>query len=1110
MSSKRPRVSGGSDKEPQKGAKHQRMADYTFSIPSPPSPSISEHPSMAAAGDPSDFGVTSKSTNLRGRKRFLADLEAVQRASIEHRGLRLTDIQLGEEEGTFNCRVSRTGGVHVLSLNFLVSDTSEYPSDHVLFCYSSDEPVPEQFKEAIDEIPRQGALSLRHTLDGLLTTFAKILNREPHSVDEEEDQDEEEDVDGIFEDYDTYSEDNLGITAKNKSNIDMNLMQRDFNEMIVWNYRPGYISFGTDEFILSVSLPVVALTRDIPARALMAWDRRLLSQSQHLTMLISGMRGTYPVLERDGILHPEASMRDAILQFRVGLTPNYKPTKQDAMDAVRVFRMKQEVQNLKSNSKAQTASAVGAPVSYDGDDASENNDEEPQPDPSTFQSFSLSASLESLMNDYFLRVMQLRLKYDLGWAGAEMLCWQAEKMQQRPEDALNFVWMHVRAADEQEAVLQQSYNLPPDPLLSGQSDGHINLPLLAFCYLIRRLMLCSRYCIVCHDRLNTEYETLKPYVCDSRLCTYQYYFLNRGLSLEYEIRANPEVVDLLVSLAFVAAREGALDNPLPIGMGLRVANPGGAPTGEPDSLCDFDTLTLPQMQSAIANLIQTLPPIADVKKFLDKHDTIGKAKPRLHDMNPQTPSAAWLVLRWCIASCTAHVEELSPVDCIQGIDSTWRQFRFSIGAPDVEARFKTALKAAQNQDPNALDYPALYAFHGSPLKNWHSIIRHGLWYKTIANGRAYGDGVYFSKEGSLSMQTYARTSTSCWSNSSIGAQQCCALAEIVNLPQQFVRTNPFFVVKDTEWIMCRYLLVKSASNTEEVPEDNTETEVEQEVIPFVPLDPRHPITMSTASIRIPDPSYKLVKLLEVRQQEQSDAMDLFDEDDMRVFDYQAVAPDPAVCEEPTNADDWVHDAAWVNATVEHLLPPPSEATPQATMALQKELKSMLREQEKAKSLRELGWYMPPDLIGDNLFQWIVELHSFEKELPIAKDMEAQGINSIVFEIRFPPSYPHAPPFFRILKPRFLPFIRGGGGHVTGGGSMCMDLLTADGWLPSYSISAILLQIKLAISNLDPRPARLASNWDQAYNMNEALEGYKRAANTHGWKIPQGLERLALN
>jgi ubiquitin-conjugating enzyme E2 Q len=77
-------------------------------------------------------------------------------------------------------------------------------------------------------------------------------------------------------------------------------------------------------------------------------------------------------------------------------------------------------------------------------------------------------------------------------------------------------------------------------------------------------------------------------------------------------------------------------------------------------------------------------------------------------------------------------------------------------------------------------------------------------------------------------------------------------------------------------------------------------------------------------------------------------------------------------------------------------------------------------------------------------------------------MSFRKINSIIFEIRFPPEFPNSPPFFRIITPRFLPFIQGGGGHVTGGklvfmflvfvsfilcflgGSICMDLLTSDG------------------------------------------------------------------
>jgi len=63
-----------------------------------------------------------------------------------------------------------------------------------------------------------------------------------------------------------------------------------------------------------------------------------------------------------------------------------------------------------------------------------------------------------------------------------------------------------------------------------------------------------------------------------------------------------------------------------------------------------------------------------------------------------------------------------------------------VGAPDAEAKFQKAVAFAKGQNANAKAYPTLLAFHGSPLRNWHSIIRNGLWFKEVANGRAYGDG----------------------------------------------------------------------------------------------------------------------------------------------------------------------------------------------------------------------------------------------------------------------------------------------------------------------------------------------------------------------------------
>lgn len=183
-----------------------------------------------------------------------------------------------------------------------------------------------------------------------------------------------------------------------------------------------------------------------------------------------------------------------------------------------------------------------------------------------------------------------------------------------------------------------------------------------------------------------------------------------------------------------------------------------------------------------------------------------------------------------------------------------------------------------------------------------------------------------------------------------------------------------------------------------------------------------------------------------------------------------------------------------------MLDPPSYATPMATKSLNRCLKEVLEVQKKTP-LHELGWYIDPELIS-NVYQWIVELHSFESTLPLAQDMKAAGVTSIVLEIRFGKEYPHSPPFVRVIRPRFLPFMSGGGGHVTAGGAMCMELLTNSGWSAVSSIESVLLQVRMAIMNLDPKPARLESRPRVGdYNVFEAIEAYKRACAQHGWQVP---------
>ncbi len=54
--------------------------------------------------------------------------------------------------------------------------------------------------------------------------------------------------------------------------------------------------------------------------------------------------------------------------------------------------------------------------------------------------------------------------------------------------------------------------------------------------------------------------------------------------------------------------------------------------------------------------------ITELKKHLQQPRKVGRARPRLQDVDKTIPEAAWSILRWCVASCTAHLEQLQSED----------------------------------------------------------------------------------------------------------------------------------------------------------------------------------------------------------------------------------------------------------------------------------------------------------------------------------------------------------------------------------------------------------------------------------------------------------------
>ena len=129
---------------------------------------------------------------------------------------------------------------------------------------------------------------------------------------------------------------------------------------------------------------------------------------------------------------------------------------------------------------------------------------------------------------------------------------------------------------------------------------------------------------------------------------------------------------------------------------------------------------------------------------------------------------------------------------------------------------------------------------------------------------------------------------------------------------------------------------------------------------------------------------------------------------------------------------------------------------------------------------------------DNLDIWKIFITNFDNNPKIKQDLDKIGLNEVEMELRFPDRYPIEPPFIRIVGPRFVYQT----GHITSGGSICMELLTKSGWSPMYSIESLIIDIKCQIVEGDGQIDM--GRWRQKYTMEEAKQSFFRVANSHGW------------
>ncbi|KAI1083711.1 hypothetical protein F5B20DRAFT_576641 [Whalleya microplaca] len=1183
----------------------------------------------------------------KGRARFQEDLKAAAEKDIAN----VSGMNKGDAENEFvfifgHPLLPTPSGIEI---RIQPQDIGGYPNENSFLAYTNSD-VPANIGRELEEsmykttgMKVEGMLSdlirrLRATLEGNeaeAKTDSVISDADASDFDEDEPYDSNEDVPFTYDD-DPFD---LGVhyvensTAQAKGIISPYILERarrDLHSVLRGGFRAGKINgfeFTTDHSIVSTSVRVSKLGLSEETRE--AWK---LASSDYIVLLIQ-YEGCYSSFE--DIIQRATGLSG--IKFRLRKCSRRKPSLQQALAAF-------------SPDSSRKSSSLKIPTAQPDD---------PVPKNLELSHFWIGESIDNLMNGEFIPMMKLRHRLGGSWDSAKE---RYSKFLKSAASAMSNSEDGVVLTEEEKEVPSNGAQIPTfltaDHLVSG---GEISFPLVATQFVMHYLVRCSNYCMICHQKVEGNFESLKPYVCGDPLCLFQYMSLGLGPSIDHEIINQPYVVDLLISFCYasvcgsrfgkaslrefprglnlqvpkirtkiepdsplsprsIAIMGGVLIEPICVDIDwdastativgdynehdlregrwiilstnlvtlsedsnseaqsvlhhariewkynsllqFRVVSRHTMPMTEVDDealissgsecnirgqlvLCDQDLDELDNEEKAFSMeiLLCTLPSVMDMRSHLMSNPFAQLAK-----WDRMTPAAMGL-LRWIVASNRSYIVQVDERpdanenslesklgrqhERISGVDG-WMQFRFAQGSPEKEALFNEALELVNKPQRS------LVAWHGSPLENWHSIIRQGLNYTVTANGRSFGDGVYFSRDFDYSLGYTGGGILRNWSNAHVWPQSALkvgaaiSLNELVNLPENFQNSASFFVVQHCHWIQCRYLFIKPRHQEEEVSGGTRPTSDavsrkakkdkghESEVAEFI-QDLKWVTTGPSRSalyipeIAIPSAQYgrktSTASLNKAAREHHLDSSD-DDEDDIRFIfnpkadDNQAskpyhvgdLPPTPTQQEPQTDFRPGTLDFSSLPQ-----LAPPSYATEIAQRTLGKEIKK-LQQTQSTTPLHELGWYIYFERMN-NMFQWIVELHSFDPSLPLAQDMKAAGVTSIILEIRFLRHFPISPPFIRVVRPRFLPFMNGGGGHVTVGGAMCMELLTNTGWSPANSIENVLFQVRMAISSTDPQPARLEKaykNSTQQYGVTEAVQAYTRAANAHGWEVPMDL------
>ena len=362
---------------------------------------------------------------------------------------------------------------------------------------------------------------------------------------------------------------------------------------------------------------------------------------------------------------------------------------------------------------------------------------------------------------------------------------------------------------------KQSQKIPEPEVAACSSQDVKCIPsrdagflVMVYEYCHQRLDTLNEFCVVCDEPhiFQNGATMLKPTVCGRELCVFAFQTLGVMSEAAEDIATGPEVVDLLITMAkaaYKSERRDLIFDPFPTV--VDPINPQSLaliPSHKDFSRCEkaLGVLDMQKMSCYLG---------PELKKTVDAQDKL-----------------AYPLLQWLIGSNRSHIVRL-PASAQLSFMNTPHQFLLMSSPPAKEATFRQYKK----------EHKSAFAFHGSPMENWHSIMRKGLinasGTKYQLHGAACGSGIYLSPQATMSYgyccgqhRAYASetgSESSCGSRflDVSGNLICLALCEVITSPD--LKKSGIWVMPDADKVCTRFFFVYDKNTA---PQHNVNTEAQ--------------------------------------------------------------------------------------------------------------------------------------------------------------------------------------------------------------------------------------------------------------------------------------------